>query len=310
MKNLRFQAATAASFHLPKDLALRSVTSVPAKSLGLSHRIGFLRPGYDADLVVWDVNPLHVGATPIQVYIDGLPTLDPLKVNESFSDVQGESVTDIAEPQIRPKILPSERQETCKQIENGKTVIVGITTSYLKSTANLSPASNLTIILDKGKISCLSSIQNCSSYLSSQHQTISLQNGHISPGATTLSSLGLSEIVTEESTSDGEVNYKLDPLNPNNVVYAKYGIHLEGKAFERARYGGVTSGVSMPMTGWGGGFLSGVSVGFKISGKNTTIQGGVFKDNVALHFTLGQEAKSKHIGGFLISHQTRMANQR
>ena len=293
--NFRFQAATAASFHLPKDLALQSVTSVPAKSLGLSHRIGYLRPGYDADIVVWDVHPLDVGATPLQVYIDGRPTLDPVKVKKSFSDVRNESERNTTEPMVQPKLSPSEKEKVCQQIENGNTAIVGITTSYLKPTTHISSTSNLTLVLENGKVICLSNNQNCLPYLSTNHNTINLHDGHISPGATAISSLGLFEIITEQSTSDGEINPKLDPLNPENVVYAKYGIHLEGKAFERARYGGVTRGVSMPVIGWDGAFLSGVSVGFKTSGKNTTLDGGVFKGDVALHFTLGQRAKSERL---------------
>ena len=241
------------------------------------------------------MNPLEVGATPLQVYIDGKPTLDPVKVKHSFSDVLSKSMEEVIEPNIRPKLSVSEKERKCQQIEHGKTVIVGINTSYLRSTAAISTTSNLTLVLENGKIACLSTPQNCSPYLSSDHKSITLHNGHISPGATAVSHLGLSEILLEESTSDGEVDLKLDPLNPESVVYAKYGIHLEGKAFERARYGGVTRGISMPKIAWGGGFLSGVSVGFKTSGKNTTLNGGIFKGDVALHFTLGQSVKSENL---------------
>lgn len=41
----------------------------------------------------------------------------------------------------------------------------------------------------------------------------------------------------------------------------------------------------------GGGFLGGVSVGIKISGNRTILDGGVFKDDVALHFSVGQDSK-------------------
>lgn len=47
----RSQAATAHGFQLPADLALAAVTSTPAKALGLDDRIGYIRTGYDADLV-------------------------------------------------------------------------------------------------------------------------------------------------------------------------------------------------------------------------------------------------------------------
>ena len=57
---------------LPPHLALSSVTTVPATAAGMSHRIGILREGVDADVVLWDSHPLRLGATPRQVWIDGV----------------------------------------------------------------------------------------------------------------------------------------------------------------------------------------------------------------------------------------------
>ena len=56
--------------------------STPATILGYDHRIGFLKPGYDADLVIWDSHPLQIGATPKQVFIDGIAQLE----NPFYSD--------------------------------------------------------------------------------------------------------------------------------------------------------------------------------------------------------------------------------
>ena len=41
----------------------------------MEHRLGFLRKGVDADVVLWDVHPLQLGAKPRQVWIDGIPQL-------------------------------------------------------------------------------------------------------------------------------------------------------------------------------------------------------------------------------------------
>lgn len=214
-------------------------------------------------------------------------------MKKSLSDVRTESSREIVEPKIRPILSLEAREKVCAQVEHEKTIITGIRTSYLKSTTHLSIAENLTLVLDKGKIACFSTPQNCLSYSSSGH-TISLENGHISPGATVLStSLGLSEIMMEDSTGDGNVSPKLDPLNPDNVLFAKYGVHLEGRAFQRAKYGGVTRAVTVPMMGFEGGFLTGVSVGIKTSGRSSILDGGIFKSDVALHFMLGQASKSK-----------------
>ena len=75
-QHLLYEAQIGHHYGLDEDLAIASLTSVPAKALGLDHRIGYLRVGYDADVVLWDSHPLALGATPIQVFIDGVPIFD------------------------------------------------------------------------------------------------------------------------------------------------------------------------------------------------------------------------------------------
>ncbi|CAG8624366.1 10135_t:CDS:2, partial [Scutellospora calospora] len=72
-QTLMFEASKAHFYGLDENLSLAAVTSVPAKALGLDHRIGQISKGYDADVVVWDSYPLELGATPLEVYIDGIP---------------------------------------------------------------------------------------------------------------------------------------------------------------------------------------------------------------------------------------------
>ena len=292
-KYLLFQAATAHSFHLPEVLALQSVTSVPAKSLELDHRIGFVRRGYDADIVVWDSHPLSVGATPSQVYIDGRATLDLAKVKESSSKVILERKQNQGNPKMRTTVADEVKKKICSRMETaqGKVVITGITKSYLKYPKGLTSAEkDLAMVLDGGKVICFDSSQNCLS--SAEGGTImSLKNGHVLPGLTAVTGgLGMSEIGAEESTGDGRISQTGDLLKPDNLVYAKHGVHLEGRGFGRARIAGITRAISPPVSG---GFAGGVSVGIKTSGKQTILSGGIFRDDVALDFTLGQGAKGE-----------------
>jgi imidazolonepropionase-like amidohydrolase len=290
----RFQAATAHSFQLPEILALQSVTSVPAKSLELDHRIGYIRPGYDADIVVWNLHPLLVGATPLQVYIDGNPTLDPNKVEESLSKMQTQSHNSEQQTKMRIVLTQEAKQETCDKVaEEGENIMItGIKKSFLDLPGtNSATIEDLTMVLERGKLICFGAREKCVSMYRGG-KAIELENGHVLPGLTALSSnLGLSEIIGEDSTTDGTVSAKTDVTDPENVVYAKYGVHLEGKAFERAKLGGVTRALSAPMMGGSGGLLAGVSVGFKTSGKQTILDGGIFQDDVALHFLIGQGVK-------------------
>lgn len=51
--------------------ALKALTVIPAQILGLSERLGSIKKGKDADLVVWDNYPLDVRSNPQQVFING-----------------------------------------------------------------------------------------------------------------------------------------------------------------------------------------------------------------------------------------------
>lgn len=52
--------------------ALRSLTAVPARIVGMESRIGMLRKGMDADCVLWSGHPLEFRTTVQAVWIDGV----------------------------------------------------------------------------------------------------------------------------------------------------------------------------------------------------------------------------------------------
>lgn len=177
-----------------------------------------------------------------------------------------------------------------------KVVITGITRSYLSSSkAKALSTGNYTMVVNDGEISCFGAPEECLS-ASQGGIVIKLKNGHVTPGLTAVSiNLGLTEIVSEASTGDGGLP-KGDVLDPETVSYAKYGVHLEGRAFRRAKIGGITRAITAPLIDiWGDqtAFLNGVSVGIKTSEKQTILNGGIFRDDVALHITIGQDSKCK-----------------
>ncbi|RAL65034.1 hypothetical protein DID88_001142 [Monilinia fructigena] len=290
-KYLIFQAATAHAFNLSESLALQSVTSIPAKSLGIDYRVGYVRPGYDADIVVWDSHPLLAGATPLQVYIDGKSTLDPIKVAENTARSSTEELV-LVKPKQRIYHTNISKEITCSRLNNsGQNIIVnGIKRSYLMPHQDISSVtSNLTMVINNGKVICLDSEKRCGTLFTEDSAIIELQDGSVLPGLTSYSpGLGLAEISGAPETSDGSVGKSKTLLEPENIVHAKYGVHLDGVGFSRARLGGVTKVVTAPISG---SFFSGVSAGIKTSGKHTILDGGIFQDDVALHFSVGQSAK-------------------
>lgn len=51
---------------------MRSITVNPAQMMGISDRVGVLRPGLDGDVVVWDGDPLDVMSRAVRVFVGGV----------------------------------------------------------------------------------------------------------------------------------------------------------------------------------------------------------------------------------------------
>lgn len=70
-RNIRQAAGNAVANGLPWDDALAAMTSVPARIWGIADNYGTLEPGKDADVVIWDGDPLELSSFPTAVFIRG-----------------------------------------------------------------------------------------------------------------------------------------------------------------------------------------------------------------------------------------------
>lgn len=68
---VHFEAAMAAAYGLPQEAALAACTINAAKILGLADKIGSLEKGKDADLALFDGDPLETTTHTVGVIIDG-----------------------------------------------------------------------------------------------------------------------------------------------------------------------------------------------------------------------------------------------
>lgn len=271
------------------------MTSVPARSVQQDHRIGYVRPGYDADIVAWDSHPLSIGATPLQVYIDGKSTLDAKQVADSLLKTASQNAQKaISIPKMRPTLPKAARDNLCNGIlgaRGKKLVFTNIAGYLLGQPHEHASGPDLTIVIEDGNISCINKHEVCLAAAGDAH-IINLEHGYITPGLTAVSqTLGLVEITGEQSTGDGSVNPKAGD-DEGLIDYAKYGIHLEGKGFTRARMGGITKGVTPPL--WGGGLIQGISVAYETSDNATILDGGILKEDLALHVTVSQPSKGEY----------------
>lgn len=70
-RNLAYQAATAAAYGLPKNVALQSITLNAAKILGIDAMVGSLDIGKDATLIVTNGDPLEITSNVEMEFIQG-----------------------------------------------------------------------------------------------------------------------------------------------------------------------------------------------------------------------------------------------
>lgn len=291
-----YQAAVSHSFGLSEEKSLQAVTSVPARSIQQDHRIGYVRPGYDADVVIWDDHPLQVGATPTQVFIDGRPVLK--NDDNSREWTAGKSGSGKPEaPQIRPSLEIDQKEDTCNKVQQvgSRILFTGIQKVLVDTHGpSTSATSDLVMLVEDGQVKCLDKRSTCLT-IEIQENTahIALKNGHVLPGLVAFGNkLGIQSIPSEPSTGDGSGSKNGDALNENKSLhFAKYGVHLDGRGLARARIGGVTRAITAPLHG--GGVVQGVSVGLRTSANATILDNGIWEDDVALHLVIGQAAKSK-----------------
>lgn len=211
-------------------MALAGITSIPAQVSGLSHRIGVLKKGADADVVMWDSHPLQLGATPIKVWIDGIVQIPvpPKSKKEENKEVvvgKGKEGSEWKEVPVVPN-WDKERQDLIKWeglpplqgkkqkdkvvFNNVKTIWArrsgGIVELTTESTTHPRKDGLYTVVAKNGKIVDICD-QPPYACVEAQHPdfSVDLRSGSISPGLMTFGSpLGLEEVAGEASTGDGE----------------------------------------------------------------------------------------------------------
>jgi hypothetical protein len=290
---LRYEAQIGHHYGLDDALAIASLTSVPAKALGMGHRIGYARVGYDADVVLWDSHPLALGATPIQVFIDGIPQFNEKTAEEKLRKPVGRQQTPAQRKFNEAEALSFDKGGS--DVMKRDFIATGIKKAFIRAKDGLEAidamSESFNMVVQNGRITCLSSSCHGEMELAVANgaQIQRLENGHILPGLTILSpSHGLSDINMESSTQDGGVDSSKDPLDFKNVIYAKDGLSFDGKHLERAQTAGILNLVTAPLSN---GFLAGVSVAFKAGGKSVLERDAVIQEDVALHFAIGHGSR-------------------
>ncbi|KAK0285245.1 hypothetical protein LTR35_005447 [Friedmanniomyces endolithicus] len=266
-----FEAAKAYRNGLPYHVALAGVTSASASLLGLGERIGKIKPGFDADVVVWDSDPLSVGAAPVQVWVDGVS--------------QFEDAVELVKPVGKPMEVDLALQDIKDMpMEVRDVVFAGVSRVMLPGLESMSTDLSGWVVIRNGTITCLSDCDDA--VTTAQHQgvpVVQLSNGHIIPPFTAIgSTLGLVEIAGEEDTQDGS-------NDASAFSRAADGLMFDTKGLKASYRHGVTRAITAPAHKHGG--YQGVSVGFRIGAKHALEEGAVWQEEIGVHYTFTLAAK-------------------
>ncbi|KAF8597516.1 hypothetical protein BDV93DRAFT_547903 [Ceratobasidium sp. AG-I] len=288
---LMYEAALAHYYGLPADIAIASLTTTPAEVAGYGHRLGFVKPGYDADVVVWDSHPLSLGATPQQVYIDGLPQLDDPAVLEKSHFLQTaprppswdqEAKDTLASDGLPDLLVSKDKAEAAHTI-----VFENVGLLMRDDDVQEFGRSGGVVVFSHGNVTCVGHGSDCASYATSGAKHVDLEHGSIVPGLVSFgAALGLVEIDAEGSTNDGSAPDGLEGGVPkiaggdDFVARAVDGLSFVGRDSLLAYRGGVTANIEAPSSS---GLIQGVSVAFRTGAAHKLEAGAIAQREVALH---------------------------
>ncbi|KAG1758088.1 hypothetical protein EDD22DRAFT_1000346 [Suillus occidentalis] len=278
-------------YGLDPALALLSVTYTPATAMGMGHRIGMLKPGYDADVLIWSSHPLSLTVTPTQVYIDGIsqlsllgqyvakgPTTPPRTPN--FDSEKVAAVSHKGIPPLEPWSVKG-------------ALFMDVSGLYMRGEGSsgvmrVSEQAG-SVGVEGGRVVC---VGQCSDFAEGAVDIIDLEAGTITPGLTSFGApLGLVEIRLEPSTKDGRVQNPLDGDLPtvlgDTIMRAQDGLMFGGQNLLLAYRGGITTAITAPS----GTFLHGTSTAFSPGAAHARVENASIVDKVALHVAVSMSPK-------------------
>ncbi|KAG8958226.1 hypothetical protein FRC03_009340 [Tulasnella sp. 419] len=295
---LLYEAQQGHLYGLPSNKAIQSVTTTPAAAAGFGHRLGYVALGYDADVVVWDSHPLALGATPRQVYIDGIPQLEsPALLDKPSASQIAPTIPDRtkeAEDALKYDGLPPLKPTVSRNV-----VFVNVNRIWTRGNGSVESRISKTGVAHfiDGKLVCSSFDGNlpCPPTFGADVKVIDLEGGSLAPGLTSFGGyLGVMEIEQEPSTNDGVV---YSPFSPQfsvlgDVARAADGLSFEGRSMLLAYRAGVTSSVAAPLSR---SMFSGLSVAFSNGAAHALEEGAIVKEIAALHIQISAGGKGPSV---------------
>ncbi|KAF7969722.1 hypothetical protein HWV62_26130 [Athelia sp. TMB] len=271
----------------------------------------YIEDPLSSDIVIWDSHPLALGATPSQVFIDGIPQLSyrgtPNETTSARPSPKTPNFDVEAALAVKYNGLPplSHRSHAGLVIFRNITGVWTRTEDGIKSLIQSLTGSAVAVV-DKGVVICVEIGQErCSSHLESRLDKldIDLKGGTLSPALVSFGpSLGLDAIAMEPSATDGAVDDILGPIHglaaATDLVKASDGLQFGTRDALLAYRAGVSTSITAPISA---GFMAGLSSHFSLVSTHKLEQGAVIKDVAAIHIAI---SSSHSASGVLEGHLT------
>ena len=303
---------------------------MPAAAAGLSHRIGILQVGADADVVLWDSHPLQLGATPRKVWIDGILQIgvdeDGIVIGRGKGDPAFQEVPSVPDwdaeraEVIRWEGLPplGGRKWTGRVVFRNVSEVIVRGEEGAESVLKESGAA-VDVVVQAGRVACVGSTCGPDQQINAGVE-VDLQGGSVVPGLMSFGSpLGIEEIAGESSTGDGSL---YDPFHGDvpNILGDKGGVvrAVDALKFETrnalyvsepslllhpdltrlwtrlAHRAGVTHATSSlaksSLFAGSASILAGLSATFRTGSAHALERGALIQDVTALHVVVGRTA--------------------
>ena len=114
-RRLNQEAGKAVTYgHMSEEEALKLVTLNPAKMLHVDNKVGSIKAGKDADLVLWSADPLSIYAVAEKTFVDGIPYWDIEK------DAANQKTMKADEARIIQKMIAAKNKGAITQKPGGR----------------------------------------------------------------------------------------------------------------------------------------------------------------------------------------------
>ncbi len=258
VRRLNLEAAKAMKYGgLPRDEALATVTRNPALQLGIGNRVGTIEPGRDADLAIWNGDPLSVYSRCVITLLLG----------EVAFERPGEPLPAVV------LAAPSQELPPSPSPGPGPFALVGATVHPVSGPA----IEGATLRIAAGRIAALGADVRPAA----GDEVVEVSGLHVYPGLMDAGgSVGLRDVGSVPATHD-----LVDPGNFQPDLRTAIAFHADSDVIPVTRANGITSVVARPQ----GGVVSGQSALVRLAG--WTWEEMAVKDPLALHVRVPTQAR-------------------